>query len=204
MFLPRNETYALPSVIERTPRGDITLDIYTRLLKDRIIWIGTEINPQVANAVMAQLMYLDHDDAKEDIYMYLNSPGGSVKDGLGIYDAMQFVQPDVVTICAGGCYSMATILLSAGAKGKRFALPNSTIHQHPTSNQGIGGTNPDVQIHAKHLLDMDNKLKKIMALHTGQPMERIGADFDRDRYFTPEEAIEYGLIDQIITKSPDL
>ncbi len=204
MFTPDKDIYNLaPEVIEKTPGGMISISVYTRLLKDRIIWVGTAINNTVANAVMAQLLYLDNEDPDEDIYLYLNSPGGSVDDGLAIYDTMQFVNPDVVTICAGGCYSMATVLLCAGAKGKRFALPNAIIHQHPALNYGIGGSNPDVQIHAKHLLELDNRLKNIIAYHTGQSYERIARDFDRDHYMTPQEAVDYGIIDQIITKKPN-
>ncbi len=203
MSLSKNEIYnVVPKVIERTPRGEISVDVYTRLLKDRIIWLGTRIDEDVANVIMAQLLYLDHDDPEEDIFLYINSPGGSVKDGLGIYDTMQFINPEVVTVCAGGSYSMATVLLCAGAKGKRFALPNAVIHQHPVLNYGVGGANPDVQIQAKHLLDLDNRLKHIIAHHTGQPLERIEADFQRDRYFNTTEAIEYGIIDQTITKNP--
>lgn len=194
----------MPKVIERTPQGDIAMDVFTRLLKDRIIWLGSSIDPYIANIVMAQLLYLDHEDPDEDIYLYINSPGGSVKDGLGIYDTMQFVSPDIVTICAGGSYSMATVLLCAGARGKRFALPNAIIHQHPALNYGIGGSNPDVQIHAKHLLDLDNRLKNIIAYHTNQPLERVSRDFERDHYMNPAEAIEFGIIDQIITKMPNL
>jgi ATP-dependent Clp protease, protease subunit len=193
-----------PKVIERTPQGDMEMDVFTRLLKDRIVWLGSPIDSYVSNIIMAQLLYLDHEDPDEDIYLYINSPGGSVTDGLGIYDTMQFVNPDVVTICAGGSYSMATVLLCAGAKGKRFALPNAIIHQHPVLNYGIGGSNPDVQIHAKHLLDLDTRLKNIIAHHTKQPLERVTRDFERDHYMNPEEAIEFGIIDQIITKMPNL
>jgi ATP-dependent Clp protease, protease subunit len=204
MIFPMNVAH--PQVIEKTPRGEMAMDVYTRLLKDRIIWLGTPIDAEVANAVMAQLLFLEHDDSEEDIYMYINSPGGSVADGMGIYDTMQFIQPDVVTICAGGAYSMATVLLCAGAKGKRYALPNAIIHQHSALWQGIGtGTSsPDVQIQAKHLLDIENKIKRIMAFHTGQPFEKIATDLERDRYFTSEEAVEYGLIDEILKKNPIL
>jgi ATP-dependent Clp protease protease subunit len=195
-----------PQVIEKTPRGEMAMDVYTRLLKDRIIWLGTAIDAEVANDIMAQLLFLEHDDAEEDIFMYINSPGGSVADGMGIYDTMQFIQPDVVTICAGGAYSMATVLLCAGAKGKRYALPNAIIHQHPALWQGLGGaqSSPDVQIQARHLFDIENRIKKIMAFHTGQPLDKIAADLERDRYFTAEEAVQYGLIDEIITKNPVL
>ena len=195
--------FPLPSVVERTPHGEVAMDVYTRLLKDRIIWLGTGINAAVANAVMAQLLYLEHDDPTEDIYMYINSPGGSTDDGMGIYDIMQFVQPDIVTICAGSSYSMATILLCAGARGKRYAMPNAVIHQHP-SRSGFSGNAPDVEIQARQLLDKEKRLNEIMAFHTGQPYERIDADFSRDRFFTPQEAVEYGLIDQIISRSPEL
>lgn len=204
MILPYNA--GRPQVIEKTPRGEMAMDVYTRLLKDRIIWLGTAIDAEVANDIMAQLLFLEHDDSQEDIYMYINSPGGSVADGMGIYDTMQFIQPDVVTICAGGAYSMATVLLCAGAKGKRYALPNAIIHQHPALWRGFSNAQsaPDVQIHAKHLNDIENRIKRIMATHTGQPYEKIAADLERDRYFTAEEAVEYGLIDEILTKNPVL
>lgn len=204
MIFPYNA--GRPQVIEKTPRGEMSMDVYTRLLKDRIIWLGTAIDAEVANDIMAQLLFLEHDDSTEDIYMYINSPGGSVADGMGIYDTMQFIQPDVVTICAGGAYSMATVLLCAGTKGKRYALPNAIIHQHPALWRGLSGSQsaPDVQIHAKHLFDIENRIKRIMALHTGQPYEKIAADLERDRYFTAEEAVEYGLIDEILTKNPVL
>jgi ATP-dependent Clp protease, protease subunit len=205
MFLSKSEAQmVMPQVIERTPRGEVAMDVYTRLLKDRIIWLGAPIDAAVANTIMAQLLYLEHDDADEDIYMYINSPGGSVDAGLGIYDTMQFVQPDIVTICAGSSYSMATVLLCAGAKGKRFALPNAIIHQHPARIDNISGYTPDVQIHAKQMLNIENRLKSIIAQHTGQPLEKIETDFQRDRFFTSEEAVKYGLIDEIITRNPNL
>ncbi len=192
-----------PSIVERTPQGDVVVNVYARLIKDRIIWLGKGIDSEVANIVMAQLLYLEHEDPEEDIYMYINSPGGSVDAGLGIYDTMQFVQPDIVTICAGSSYSMATVLLCAGAKGKRYALPNAIIHQHPATSD-LSGFSPDVQIRARQLVNIEARLNKIMALHTGRPVEQIEADFQRDRFFTAEEALEYGFIDEIITRSPEL
>lgn len=191
-----------PNVIEKTPRGEISINVYTRLLKDRIIWLGTEIDAEVANAVMAQLLYLDHEDEEEDIYLYINSPGGVVEHGLAIYDTMQFVNPDIVTICAGGSHSMATVLLAAGAKGKRYSLPNATIHEHPVWRQNLGGATPDVQIQARQMLNTENKVKRILAEHTGQAFEKVAHDFERDYFMTPQEAIEYGIIDKIITKMP--
>lgn len=194
----------IPQVVEKTPRGEVPVNVYTRLLKERIIWIGTPIDANVANGVMAQLLFLEHEDPQEDIYLYINSPGGAVDDGLAIYDTMQFVQPDIVTLCAGSSYSMATFLLCAGAKGKRYALPNAIIHHHASRIDKLSGYSQDVQIHAKQMLAIESRLNSIMAHHTGQSLEKIETDFQRDRFFTAEEALEYGLIDQIITKSPQL
>ncbi len=201
---PQNEPPIMPSVTERTPRGDVTMDVYTRLLRDRIIWLGTAIIPAVANVVMAQLLYLEHEDSNEDIYMYINSPGGAVESGLAIYDIMKFIECDIVTICVGSSHNIATVLLAAGTHGKRYAMPNSLIHQHSSSTRDIQGYTPDAEIQARQVLDTEAWLNKIMAQHTGQPIERIQEDFKRDKYFRPQEAVEYGLIDHVITRSRTL
>jgi ATP-dependent Clp protease, protease subunit len=186
----------VPHVIEQTNQGERAYDIYSRLLKDRIIFIGSEITDQLANAVIAQLLFLQYEDAQSDIQLYINSPGGSVTAGLAIYDTMQFVTPQVATICIGMAASMSTVLLCAGASGKRIAMPHSIIHQHPTA-MGMEGYAPDVQIKARWLLDMHHRVHRIMAQHTGQPLEHLIHTFERDRYLSPQEALEYGLIDHI-------
>ncbi len=191
----------VPYVIENTNRGERTYDVYSRLLRERIIFLGTPIDDQIANVVIAQLLFLDYEDPEREISIYINSPGGSVTAGLAIYDTMQFVRPDVATMCMGLAASMATVLLCAGAKGKRYALPNSTIHQHPAGG-GMQGYAPDVEIQARFLLDLQRRVRQIMANHTGQPYERISRDFDRDYYMTPEEAKEYGIIDSIMDQNP--
>jgi ATP-dependent Clp protease protease subunit len=193
----------IPYVIENTNRGERQYDVYSRLLRERIIFLGTGIDDQIANVVIAQLLFLAYEDPERDISIYINSPGGSVTAGLAIYDAMQFVEPDVVTMCMGLAASMATVLLCAGNEGKRFSLPNSTIHQHPAGG-GMQGYAPDVEIQARYLLDSQRKVREIMAKHTGQPYERISRDFDRDHYFTPEEAKEYGIIDEILAPGKSL
>jgi ATP-dependent Clp protease protease subunit len=191
----------IPMVIEATNRGERAFDIYSRLLKERIIFLGTPIDDQVANLVVAQLLFLQHEDPERDIYLYINSPGGSITAGLAIYDTMQFVKPDVSTLCLGLAGSMATILLCGGTRGKRYALPNSTIHFHPAA-AGIQGYAPDIEIHARYLLDMQRRVRQIMADHTGQPIERINKDFDRDFFMTAEQAKEYGIVDEIMARQP--
>jgi ATP-dependent Clp protease, protease subunit len=193
----------IPMVVESTNRGERAFDIYSRLLKDRIIFIGTPIDDQIANLVIAQLLFLEHEDPDKDISLYINSPGGSVTAGLAIYDTMQLVRPDVTTICMGMAASMATILLCAGEKGKRYALPNSTIHMHPAGG-GMQGYAPDIEIHARHLLEMQKRIRTIMADHTGQTLERISKDFDRDFFMTSQEALEYGIIDELMAKAKAL
>lgn len=188
----------IPYVIENTNRGERQYDVYSRLLRERIIFLGTGIDDQIANVVIAQLLFLAYEDPERDISIYINSPGGSITAGLAIYDAMQFVEPEVMTMCMGLAASMGTVLLCAGGAGKRFALPNSTIHQHPAGG-GMQGYAPDVEIQARYLLDMQRKVREIMAKHTGQPYERISRDFDRDHYMTAEEAKEYGIIDVIMS-----
>lgn len=188
----------IPYVVESNNRGERVYDIYSRLLRDRIIFLGTPIDDQVANAIVAQLLFLQHEDPERDIQMYIHCPGGSVTAGLAIYDTMQFVTNDVVTICVGLAASMGTILLCAGAKGKRYSLPNSTIHMHPA----LGGTGyasaPDVEIAVKELLRQQSKVRTIMANHTEQTPEKIARDFDRDFYMDAYQAQEYGIIDEVI------
>lgn len=188
----------IPYVVESSNRGERVYDIYSRLLRDRIIFLGTPIDDQVANAIVAQLLFLDHEDPERDIQLYIHSPGGSVTAGLAIYDTMQFVRPDVSTLCVGLAASMATVLLCAGAKGKRFTLPNATIHQHPAGVGGIGGYAPDVEIQARELIRQQSAVRQIMATHTGQPVEKIARDFDRDMYMDAEQAKTYGIIDEIM------
>ena len=189
----------IPYVVEQTPRGERGYDIYSRLLRDRIVFINGEIEPEMAGVVIAQLLFLEAEDPKRDIYVYINSPGGVVTDGLAIYDPMQYIEPDVVTMCIGQAASMAAILLAAGAKGKRFALPNSRILLHQPMG-GVQGQVTDVEIQAKELVRIKQRINEILSLHTGQPIDRILQDTDRDFILTPEEAVEYGVIDQVITK----
>ena len=204
MYLPKSPELVVPYVVESTNRGERVYDIYSRLLRDRIIFIGTPIDDQVANAVVAQLIFLEHEDPERDIILYIHSPGGSITAGLAIYDTMQYIRPDVVTTCIGMTGSMATILLCAGAAGKRYALPNSTIHMHPAGIGQIGGYAPDVEIQARELLRMQSRIREIMAKHTGQTYERISRDFDRDLFMDAEQAREYGIIDDIFSTSSKL
>ncbi|OGS35208.1 MAG: ATP-dependent Clp endopeptidase, proteolytic subunit ClpP [Elusimicrobia bacterium RIFOXYB2_FULL_49_7] len=187
----------VPMVIEQTGRGERSFDIYSRLLKERIIFIGTEIDDMVANLIMAQLIFLEYDDPEKDINLYINSPGGMVTAGLAIFDTIRFVKPKVSTICMGQAASMAAILLCAGAKGKRFALPNSRIMIHQPIG-GIGGQASDVQIHAREILNIKARLNNLLSEQTGKPVEKIAKDTERNYYMTAEEALEYGLIDEII------
>ncbi len=189
----------IPYVVESTNRGERVYDIYSRLLRDRIIFIGTPIDDQIANIVVAQLLFLDYEDPERDVQLYIHSPGGSVTAGLAIYDTMQFIRPDVSTICIGSSASMATILLCAGAKGKRLALPNATIHMHPAGVGQIGGYAPDVEIQARELLRMQSKIRQLMAQHTGQTLEKVSHDFDRDLYMDAKQALDYGIIDEVMT-----
>jgi len=187
----------IPFVIEQTARGERSYDIYSRLLKDRIIFIGTGINDEIANLVIAQLLFLEKEDSAKDIDLYINSPGGSVTAGLAIYDAMQILKPDVSTICVGQASSMGAVLLCAGAKGKRYALPNSRILIHQPS-AGFQGQATDIDIQAKEILKIRQRLNEIISSHTGQAVEKIAADTERDYFMAPDEAKEYGLIDQIL------
>jgi ATP-dependent Clp protease protease subunit len=194
------ESYLVPTVIETTNRGERAFDIYSRMLKDRLVFVTTPIDDAVASLITAQLLFLESEDPDSDIYMYINSPGGVVYSGLAIYDTMQYVRPDVATICMGFCGSMGTVILAGGAAGKRFALPNSTVHMHPAGMQNLGGYAPDVEIHARELLRLHERNFAILAHHTGQPVEKIREDFSRDRFFTAEQAVEYGLVDELITQ----
>ncbi|NOZ92807.1 ATP-dependent Clp endopeptidase proteolytic subunit ClpP [bacterium 3DAC] len=189
----------IPYVIEQTGRGERMYDIYSRLLKDRIIFLGEPIDEHVANVIVAQLLFLEAEDPKRDIYLYINSPGGSVTDGLAIYDTMQYVKPDVVTIAIGQAASMAAVLLLAGAKGKRYALPNARVLLHQPMG-GAQGQVSDVEIQAKEMLRIKKLLIDIMAKHTGQSADKIEKDIDRDFILTAEEAKEYGVIDEILIR----
>jgi ATP-dependent Clp protease protease subunit len=189
--------YYVPVVIEQSNFGERAYDIYSRLLKDRIVFIGSEIDDQVANAVIAQLLFLEKEDSTKDIDLYINSPGGSVVDGLAIYDTMQLVKPQVSTTCVGLAASMGAILLAGGTAGKRYALPNSQILIHQPWG-GFRGQASDIEIHAREMLATKARLIEIMSRHTGQPVKKIEKDIDRDNFLNPEEALKYGLIDQII------
>lgn len=187
----------VPYVVEQTSRGERSYDIYSRLLKDRIIFIGDEINDQTASVVVAQLLFLEADDPDRDISVYINSPGGSITAGMAIYDTMQYIKPDVSTICVGMAASMGAFLLTAGTKGKRYALPNAEVMIH----QPLGGTRgqaTDIKIHAERILKMRDKLNRIMSEASGQPLERLEQDTERDNFMSAEEAVEYGLIDKVI------
>jgi len=187
----------IPTVIESSARGERYMDIYSLLLKERIIFLGTQVDDQVANVIVAQLLYLAREDPEKDISIYIHSPGGVVTAGLAIYDTMQLIQPDVSTICVGSAYSMGTVLLCAGAKGKRYALPSSTIHMHQ-GRAGTQGQITDIKIAAKEFERLDSLIAEILAKHSGQTLEKIRQDTDRDIYFTSQQAVEYGLIDDIL------
>ena len=188
-----------PTVFEQTPRGERYSDVYSRLLRDNIVFLGTPIDDTVANLIIAQLLFLEAEDPEKDINLYINSPGGSITAGMAIYDTMQFIRPDVVTICLGQCASMGALLLAAGAKGKRFALPNSRILIHQPSVSGIGGQATDIRIQAEEILRMREVTSQILSKHTGQPYEMIEKDVERDRIMSATQAKEYGLIDEVIT-----
>jgi ATP-dependent Clp protease, protease subunit len=189
----------VPMVVEQTSRGERSFDIYSRLLNERIVFLGDQVDDQIANLIVAQLLHLESDDPDKDVSLYINSPGGSVYAGLAIYDTMQFIKPDVVTICFGMAMSMGSLLLAGGTPGKRFALPNSRILIHQPSG-GYQGQSADIEIHAREILDLRRRLDEIYANHTGQDIEKVHVDMDRDRYFTPDEALEYGLIDRVISQ----
>ena len=191
----------VPVVVEQTGRGERSYDIYSRLLKDRIIFLGDEVNDATAGLIVAQLLFLEADDPDKDIYLYINSPGGSITAGMAIYDTMQYIKPDVCTICIGMAASMGAFLLSSGQKGKRYALPNSEVMIH----QPLGGTRgqaTDIEIHAKRIIKMKETLNQILSDNTGQTLETIQSDTERDNFMSAQEAKEYGLIDEVITKRP--
>lgn len=192
-------SYLVPVVVEQTNRGERSYDIYSRLLKDRIILLGDEVNNATANAIIAQLLFLEADDPDKDIFLYINSPGGSVSAGLAIYDTMNFIKPDVSTVCLGMAASMGAFLLAAGAKGKRFALPNSEIMIHQPMG-GASGQATDIAIHAEHILRTRENLNKILAERTGQSLEQIRQDTERDNFMTAEQAKAYGLVDEVMSK----
>ena len=192
----------VPMVVEQTTRGERSFDIYSRLLNDRVVFLGSEVDEETANLVVAQLVHLESDDPDKDIQLYINSPGGSVYAGLAIYDAMQLIRPDVQTICFGIAMSMGSLLLAGGAPGKRQSLPNSRILIHQPSG-GFQGQSSDIDIHAREILALRERVEEIYAHHTGQPIERVHADMDRDRYFTGAEALAYGLVDRVIERRPE-
>jgi ATP-dependent Clp protease protease subunit len=196
-----NASYLVPMVVEQTPRGERSYDIYSRLLKERIIFIGSPIDDVSANLIIAQLLFLEKDDADKDIDLYINSPGGSTTSGLAIYDCMQLVKPDVSTICMGLAASAAAILLAGGTAGKRYALPYSRILIHQPWIRGLGGQATDIDIHAQEIMRTRRIMNEILAHHTGKPIDKIKHDTERDYYMSPDEAREYGIIDKIISKN---
>lgn len=187
----------IPMVIESSARGERAFDIYSLLLRERIVFLGTPITDPVANLVMAQLLYLEREDPEKDINLYINSPGGVISSGLAVYDTIQLIRPDVSTICVGMAASMATVLLSAGTKGKRYALPNATIHMHQPMG-GAQGQAADIEIAAREILRLQDRIRSIIAEHTGQSYERVARDTDRDYYLNAEQAKEYGIVDEIL------
>src|SRR5579884_3413551 len=189
----------IPMVIEQTSRGERSFDIYSRLLNERIIFLGTPVDDQIANLIVAQLLHLESEDPDKDVQIYINSPGGSVYAGLAIYDTMQFIKPDVATICVGIAMSMGALLLAGGAKGKRAALPNAKILIHQVSG-GFQGQGTDIEIQAREVLDLKKRLEGIIAEHTGQPLEKVRTDTERDYFMSSEEAKEYGIIDRVISQ----
>jgi len=189
----------IPMVIERTARGEREFDIYSRLLNERIIFLGTPIDDTVANLVVAQLLHLESQDADKDISIYINCPGGAIYSGLAVYDTMQFIKPEIQTICVGIAMSLGSLLMTGGTKGKRFALPNSRLLMHQPS-AGFEGQASDIEIHAREVLKIRERVDEIYAHHTGQTIEHVHADMERDRFFKPEEAVEYGLIDRVIER----
>ncbi|WP_301872369.1 ATP-dependent Clp endopeptidase proteolytic subunit ClpP [uncultured Dialister sp.] len=190
----------VPIVVEQTAQGERSYDIYSRLLKDRIIFLGGQIEDHMANVIIAQLLFLEAEDPSKDIHLYINSPGGVVTAGLAIYDTMQYIRPDVSTICIGSCASMAAVLLTAGAKGKRYALPHSNIMIHQPLG-GVQGQATEIEIHAREILRLREELNGILSKHSGQPLETIARDTERDNFMTAEMAKNYGLIDQILTRN---
>jgi ATP-dependent Clp protease protease subunit len=202
MYIPSVENL-IPMVVESSNRGERAFDIYSRLLKDRIIFLGTPVDDQIANVIIAQMLFLAHDDPDQDIRLYINSPGGVVYSGLAIYDTMQMIKPDVSTFCMGMGASMAAVLLAAGAPGKRYALPNSRVMIHQGS-AGFRGAVPDIEVVARETLSLTTKLTEIMADHTGQTFEKVKRDTERDYYMTAQEAKEYGIVDEVLEPSKSL
>jgi ATP-dependent Clp protease, protease subunit len=190
----------IPMVVEQTSRGERAYDIYSRLLKDNVIFLGQPIDDNVSNLIIAQLLFLEAENPEKDISVYINSPGGSITAGLAIYDTMQYVKPDIATICIGQAASMAAVLLAAGAKGKRYCLPNSRVLIHQPLMHGLGGQAVEIDIHARDIMQMKQRLNQILSNHTGQPMEKIDRDTDRDYILQANQALEYGLVDQVIAK----
>jgi ATP-dependent Clp protease protease subunit len=193
--LPQN---IIPMVIESSPRGERAFDIYSLLLKERIIFLGTPINDQIASLIIAQLLYLEHEDPDKDINLYIHSPGGIIAAGLAIYDTIQLVRPEVSTICVGLAASMATVILTAGTKGKRYALPHSTIHMHQAAG-GAQGQAADIEIAAREIMRLQDLIRSILVKHTGQTLDKIAHDTDRDFYLNADQAVEYGIVDQILS-----
>ena len=190
----------VPMVVEQTSRGERAYDIYSRLLKDNVIFLGSAIDDNVANLVIAQMLFLEAENPEKDIFLYINSPGGSVSAGFAIYDTMQYVKPDVATMCMGQAASFAAVLLAGGTKGKRYALPNSRVLLHQPWLQGLGGQASDIDIHAKDIIRMKRRINEILADHSGQPIEKIERDTDRDYILAAQDAKEYGVVDQVIAK----
>ena len=190
----------IPMVVEQTSRGERAYDIYSRLLKDNVIFLGQQIDDTVSNLIIAQLLFLEAENPEKDISIYINSPGGSITSGLAIYDTMQYVKPDITTICIGQAASMAAVLLAAGKKGKRYALPNSRVLIHQPLMYGLGGQATEIDIHARDIMRMKQRINGILADHTGQAIEKIDRDTDRDYILQASEAVEYGLVDQVIDK----
>jgi ATP-dependent Clp protease protease subunit len=190
----------IPMVVEQTSRGERAYDIYSRLLKDNVIFLGQQVDDTIANLVIAQMLFLEAENPEKDISIYINSPGGSITAGMAIYDTMQYVKPDIATICLGQAASMAAVLLAAGAKGKRFALPNSRVLIHQPLMYGLGGQASEIDIHARDIMRMKTRLNEILANHTGQPIDKIDRDTDRDYILQAQDAVDYGLVDQVINK----
>src|SRR5471030_768450 len=194
------EMVLIPMVVEQTSRGERAYDIYSRLLKDNVIFLGQPIDDNVSNLIIAQMLFLEAENPEKDISIYINSPGGSITAGLAIYDTMQYVKPDIATICIGQAASMAAVLLAAGKKGKRYALPNSRVLIHQPLMHGLGGQASEIDIHARDIMRMKQRMSQILADHTGQPMEKVDKDTDRDYILQASDAVEYGLVDQVISK----
>ncbi len=192
-------SYLVPTVLEKTPMGERAYDIYSRLLKERIIFLGTQVDSDIANLIVSQLLFLESEDPKKDITLYINSPGGSVTAGLAIIDTMNFIKPDVATVCMGMAASMGSMILSCGAKGKRFILPNAEVMIHQPSG-GAEGMASDIEISAKQILKIRSNMNKLLAKNTGQKLDKIEKDMDRDFFMTADEAVKYGIVDKIITK----